>query len=46
VRVQRNTTARTNLLSTVQNPLGGTISLDYDRYGNSVDHPDSTWALS
>ncbi len=46
VRVQRNTTARTNLLSAVENPLGGTISLDYERYGNTVDHPDSTWALS
>lgn len=46
VRVQRNTTARTNLLSSFTNPLGGTVSLDYERYGNTVDNPDSIWALS
>ncbi|SIN86106.1 toxin TcdB middle/N-terminal domain-containing protein [Agromyces cerinus] len=46
VQVQRNTTGRTNLLSAVRNPLGGTVGLDYERYGNTVDHPDSTWALS
>ena len=46
VRVQRNTTGRTNLLAAVTNPLGGTVDLDYERYGNTVDHPDSTWALS
>ncbi|GAA1757270.1 toxin TcdB middle/N-terminal domain-containing protein [Agromyces humatus] len=46
VRVQRNTTGRTNLLASVENPLGGTVSLDYERYGNTVAHPGSTWALS
>ncbi|MCD5345786.1 SpvB/TcaC N-terminal domain-containing protein [Agromyces sp. S2-1-8] len=46
VAVQRNTTGRTNLLSSYTNPLGGTVSLDYERYGNTVAHPGSTWALS
>ena len=46
VRVQRNTTGRTNLLAAFTNPLGGTVGLDYERYGNTVEHPDSTWALS
>ncbi|MFF2275959.1 SpvB/TcaC N-terminal domain-containing protein [Agromyces sp. NPDC058126] len=46
VRVQRNTTGRTNLLSSFTNPLGGTVGLDYERYGNTVEHPGSAWALS
>jgi RHS repeat-associated protein len=37
---------RTNLLRSVSNSLGGQIRLDYQRQGNTVDHPSSTWALS
>jgi RHS repeat-associated protein len=44
--VRRNNVATTNLLEEVRNPLGGIISLAYDRYGNTVEHPDSLWALS
>lgn len=43
--VKRNKQGRTNMLKTVRNPLGGSYTLDYQRYGNTVDHPDSLWAL-
>lgn len=43
--VKRNKQGRTNMLKTVRNPLGGMYSLDYQRYGNTIDHPDSVWAL-
>ncbi|MBO9524411.1 MAG: hypothetical protein J7518_22970 [Nocardioidaceae bacterium] len=44
--VRLNTHGRTGLLKAVHNPLGGTIDLDYDRDGNTVAHPDSSWVLS
>ena len=43
--VKRNKQGRTNMLKTVRNPLGGQYTLDYQRYGNSVEHPESLWAL-
>ncbi|MET0493764.1 MAG: SpvB/TcaC N-terminal domain-containing protein [Actinoplanes sp.] len=46
MRVALNKTGRTNLLKSVQRPLGATISLDYRRSGNTVDAPDSQWVLS
>ncbi|HZC27936.1 MAG TPA: SpvB/TcaC N-terminal domain-containing protein, partial [Actinopolymorphaceae bacterium] len=44
--VRENLTRRTNLLKAVHNPLGGTISLDYTRKGNTVNEPYSQWAMS
>ncbi|HYV18681.1 MAG TPA: SpvB/TcaC N-terminal domain-containing protein [Verrucomicrobiae bacterium] len=44
--VRRNLTDRTNLLKAVSNALGGTITLGYERKGNTVDQPASLWALS
>jgi RHS repeat-associated protein len=44
--VRRNLTGRTNLLKAVRNPLGGTITLGYDRSGNTVDQPASQWVMS
>jgi len=46
MRVALNKTGRTNLLKTVQRPLGATITLDYRRSGNTVNAPDSQWVLS
>ncbi len=44
--VAENRTGRTNLLRTVNRPLGGRIDLDYTRDGNTYDQPDSRWVLS
>ena len=41
-----NKQADTNLLASVANPLGGTISMTYDREGNTVDSPDSVWTMA
>jgi len=40
-----NKQADTNLLASVANPLGGTISLTYQRDGNTVDNPSSVWDM-
>lgn len=44
--VARNRTGRTNLLRAVHRPLGATISLEYERDGNTLDQPYSLWVLS
>jgi RHS repeat-associated protein len=44
--VQLNTHGRTGLLKTITNPFHGVTTLDYDRYGNTADHPGSLYALS
>ena len=44
--VRMNKHGETNLLKTVTNPIGGTIDLSYERDGNTLDHPESTWVLS
>src|SRR5262249_11435202 len=44
--VARNQTDRTNLLSKVERPMGGSFSLDYQRTGNTSECPQSHWALS
>ena len=44
--VRENKQADTNLLSTVQNPLGGTMSITYARDGNTVDNPSSVWDMA
>ena len=46
LQVRLNTQRRTGLLKSVDNPLGGTMTLDYERKGNTLDHPDSTWVMS
>ena len=54
VYVKLNQTGKTNLLRAVHRPLGGLISLDYQRVGNRVDHeaspvvdmPTNQWALA
>ncbi|AXH95673.1 SpvB/TcaC N-terminal domain-containing protein [Ornithinimicrobium avium] len=46
LQVMLNTHGRTNLLHTVDNPLGGTVELDYERKGNTVEHPGSVWVMS
>ncbi|SOC52015.1 SpvB/TcaC N-terminal domain-containing protein [Ornithinimicrobium cerasi] len=46
LQVRLNTHGRTNLLTSVQNPLGGSIEVDYERMGNTVEHPDSVWVMS
>lgn len=44
--VRTNLTGKTNLLKAVHNPLGGTITLDYDRTGNTVAMPASQYVMS
>ena len=44
--VRENKQADTNLLASVQNPLGGTISMTYERDGNTVDNPSSVWNMA
>jgi RHS repeat-associated protein len=52
VRIKYNKVGKTNLLKTVKRPLGGKISLDYERKGNEVDDvnlidmPHSQWVLT
>ena len=43
--VALNQQDRSNLLKTVTNPLGGSFTVDYERKGNTVDHPDSIWVM-
>jgi RHS repeat-associated protein len=38
--------AGSNLLETIKRPLGGSITLGYQRQGNTVDMPQSRWVLS
>jgi len=44
--VRRNLYGETNLLKEVSNPLGGSFSLQYERDGNTFDHPGSVWTMS
>jgi RHS repeat-associated protein len=46
ISVRENNQADTNLLSMVQNPLGGTMSITYQRDGNTVDNPSSVWDMA
>lgn len=46
LKVSLNNHGRTNLLQEVDNPLGGTMTLDYERDGNTIAHPDSVWVMS
>lgn len=44
--VSRSTIGRTNLLKSVQRPLGASFTLDYQRIGNTYDMPHSTWTMT
>ncbi|MDF5756272.1 SpvB/TcaC N-terminal domain-containing protein [Spongiactinospora sp. TRM90649] len=44
--VAANQTGRTNLLRSVERPLGSAIELDYTRDGNTYDQPGSRYVLS
>ena len=44
--VRLNTKGRTGLLEKVTTPMRGTITLDYSRVGNTLEHPDSDYVLS
>lgn len=44
--VAKNRVGRTNLLKTVKRPLGGEITIDYERVGNTRDLPQSRWVMS
>src|SRR5215831_5134396 len=46
LNVAPNNTRRTNLLKSISRPLGGTISLEFQRDGNAFDMPQSRWVLS
>ncbi|MDR2948601.1 MAG: type IV secretion protein Rhs [Prevotella sp.] len=43
--VYRSTIARTNKLKTVNNPLGGSFTLDYTRSQATYDHPGGKWVM-
>jgi len=44
--VALSTIGRTNLLRTVNRPMGAAFTLDYQRMGNTYDMPNSIWALA
>jgi RHS repeat-associated protein len=44
--VVQNNTGRTNLLRSVDRPLGGRMEFDYTRDGNTYGQPQSKWVLS
>ncbi|MFV0506684.1 MAG: SpvB/TcaC N-terminal domain-containing protein, partial [Bacteroidales bacterium] len=46
VKVYKSTIARTNKLKSVQNPLGGSFTLDYKRSPATYDHPGGKWVMA
>ncbi|MDI2131271.1 SpvB/TcaC N-terminal domain-containing protein [Yinghuangia seranimata] len=46
LQVAVNKTGRTNLLRSVNRPMGARIDLDYTRAGNTTAMPQSRWVLS
>ncbi|WP_224055630.1 SpvB/TcaC N-terminal domain-containing protein [Vibrio penaeicida] len=46
LRVKKSTIGRTNLLKSVQRPLGASFTVDYHREGNTFDMPQNRWVLS
>lgn len=46
LRVKLSRVGRTNLLRTINRPLGARIVIDYSREGNTYEMPNSVWALS
>ena len=46
LEVRLNTTGRTGLLKQVETPMRGHITLDYERMGNTLEHPESMWVMT
>ncbi|WP_207679228.1 SpvB/TcaC N-terminal domain-containing protein [Desulfonema magnum] len=46
IKVRRNLIGRTNLLKTVRRPLGATITIEYERDGNTYQMPHSRWNMT
>jgi RHS repeat-associated protein len=46
IKVRRNLIGKTNLLKTVQRPLGAVIRIDYERDGNTYQMPHSRWNMA
>jgi len=44
--VALSTIGRTNLLRTVNRPMGSAFSLDYQRLGNTYEMPNSVWTMA
>lgn len=44
--VKRSTIGKTNMLKDVNRPLGATITMDYNRVGNTYAMPNDVWALA
>jgi RHS repeat-associated protein len=44
--VAQNNTARTNLLRSIERPLGSRVEFDYQRDGNTFGQPQSRWLLT
>ncbi len=44
--VSLDTIERTNMLRQVNRPLGSTITLAYERSGNTIDQPQNKWVLA
>jgi len=46
VSVMANLKGRTNLLRSIDNPLGGQTRIDYSRDGNTVQQPNPIWVMA
>ena len=46
VSVMANLKGRTNLLRSIDNPLGGQTRIDYARDGNTVQQPNPIWVMA
>jgi YD repeat-containing protein len=46
VKAKLNKTQYTNLLQQVDNPLGGSFAIEYERAGNTQAMPQSRWVMS
>jgi RHS repeat-associated protein len=46
LNVRLNTLGKAGLLQKVTTPMGGTVTIDYAREGNTLEHPESMWVLS
>lgn len=46
VSVRPSNVRRTNMLRTVHNPLGGSMTVDYARTGNTYAQPQNRWVMS
>lgn len=46
LKVKRSTINKTNMLKTVNRPLGASFTLDYKPEGSTYDNPNTIWTLS